>query len=178
VINILRLIKVRQEYATPPVSVEDLKLYLQVEGTAYDSQFLAYIWTATDQVEQYTRKSLAANTVYCTFEQKADSVLLPFSPLDEVVSAFWKKCPLQMISATYQIINEGEPDAEFAGEDGKGSFAWPTYRVEYTTTADPSLALKEAVKIQAGYLWQNRDTTNPGWSPAAKAIVNANKRIV
>jgi hypothetical protein len=54
--------------------------------------------------------------------------------------------------------------------------AAPTYRVEYTTTATTQKDLIEAVKIQAGFLYTNRDELNPPkWSPLAKALADAGK---
>jgi hypothetical protein len=158
--------------------VADLKLLLQLEGSAYDDQLQAYLWAATNQIEQYCNISLSAKTVICSFEQRsADGVWLPFSPLDTILTAKWKRCPLQLIDATYTILNEGEQDATFIGENNSGSMPWPTYRVEYTTTALQSYDLKEAVKQQAAYLYTHRDELRPEkWSPFAKALADANKR--
>jgi uncharacterized phiE125 gp8 family phage protein len=52
-----------QDYAAEPVTVADLKLYLQIEGDAYDAQLAAYIKAARGLVEQATNISLTDKEV-------------------------------------------------------------------------------------------------------------------
>lgn len=166
-----------QEYAVTPVSVLQLKLLLQLEGTAYDDQLQMYLWAATTQIEQYTNTSLTAKTVICTFEQRdCNGVRLPLSPIDEILTVKWKKCPLQFMDACYEMAYAGYADQIFVGSNNSGSMPYPTYRVEYTTTPADNYALDEAVKQQAAFLYNNRDEPNPGvWSPLAKGLADANK---
>ncbi len=177
-IRVINTIHNLQEYAVTPVSVAELKAYLQVEGSAYDTQFQALLWAATQQVEEYTNISLTPKLVQSTFEQRGSSgVRLPYSPLDAIVTAKWKRCPISYIDATYTIVNDGEEDAIFVGENYSGSMPWPTYRVEYTTVAADIYALKEAVKVQAAYMYAQRDDgAAKSWSMVAKALMNAHRK--
>jgi hypothetical protein len=159
-----------QDYATSSVSVSELKLYLQLEGAAYDAQLQAYLWAAQKMVEDLCNVSLSPQVVIANFEQRSDSgVTLPFAPVDTIVTAKWRRCPLQSIDADY--TQDGDV---FIGEDASGDYAFPTYRVEYLTSAKVDLALTEAVKIQAGYMYQNRDEAVKGWSMVARALCNTN----
>ena len=175
-IRIKSIVANMNEYAVTPVTVHELKLYLQLEGTAYDAQLQAYLWAATEQVEQYTNTSLTSKAIACTFEQRsAAGVRLPFSPLDEIVNAQWKYCPVNYDPASYTILNEGEEDATFVGTNLQGRFPYPTYRVVYITKPSLSAAMREAVKVQAGWMYTNRDENAGEWSPVAKALAQAER---
>lgn len=181
--RILTLTKVPVTPDTLVVSLADLKLFLQLEGTANDSTLTAYIKAATSMVEEYLNLAVRANTVTVKFEQRDSSkpCPLPYAPIDTVTSAKWQECPLKFTDIEppyeYQVIIDGETDAQFYGDMGRGQMMYPTYRLVYTTGAFTDAAILEAIKIQAGWMWTNRDSTDaPALAPQALALIQTMKR--
>lgn len=156
------------EYATEPVTLEELKLYLQVEGTAYDDQLTRNIVAARGMVEQATNTSLTDHEII--LKARIDKTFrLPLAPVDAVTDVRWRKCP-----AILEPKDEGydywiEDDSFIP--DIKGEWV-----INYTTTASDVPQLAEAVLIQAGHLYTYRDQADkPSWDSKAEAIVNAYK---
>jgi hypothetical protein len=169
-IRLIRLSQALAEYATEPLTLDELKLYLQLEGTAYDDQLTASIKAVRDQVEQYTNISLTDKTITATYNINGPMELrLPLAPVAEVTDARWRKCP-----ATLLPKDEGYDwwlDDDIFTVDIRGE-----WKITYSTTALESEGLKEAIKVQAGFAYTNRDEYKAGkWHPIAWALMQANK---
>ena len=158
-----------QDYATEPVTVEDLKLYLQIEGDAYDAQLLAYIKAARGLVEQATNISLTDKDV-TTKARLTGAFRLPLAPVGVVGDVFRRRCPAIMdpMAEGYDYYLDG--DTFYPVLIGK------EWKIEYTTVAETNTELAEAVKYQAGHLYTFRDDkTAAAWDAKALAIVDAYK---
>ena len=158
-----------QDYATEPVTVEDLKLYLQIEGDAYDAQLAAYIKAARGLVEQATNISLTDKDV-TTKARLTGGFRLPLAPVDAVGDVYRRKCPAVMepMAEGYDYYLDG--DTFYPVQVGK------EWKIEYTTVAETNTELAEAVKYQAGHLYTFRDDkTAVAWDVKALAIVDAYK---
>lgn len=166
--RIIRILKTDSDYAAEPLTLEELKLYLQVEGTAYDDQFEAYITAARNMVERATMRSLVDSEVMLRLNVRtSDYYALPYSPLAEIIDIRWKKCPSQ-------VLPQDEGYDYLLDDDGEVAFLhYRDWYLTYTTTALIDSALTEAIKIQAGYMYMSRDDANaPKWHPRAKAIID------
>jgi uncharacterized phiE125 gp8 family phage protein len=158
-----------QDYAAEPVTVTDLKLYLQIEGDAYDAQLLAYIKAARGLVEQATNISLTYKDV-TTKATLTGAFRLPLAPVDAVGDVYRRKCP-----AIMEPMAEGY-DYYLEGDILIPVLAGREWKIEYTTAAEDHTELAEAVKYQAGHLYTFRDDkTAEGWDSKAVAIVDAYK---
>ena len=158
-----------QDYAAEPVTVADLKLYLQIEGDAYDAQLAAYIKAARGLVEQATNISLTDKEV-TTKATLTGAFRLPLAPVDVVGNVYRRKCP-----AIMEPMAEGY-DYYLEGDSLIPVLAGREWKIEYTTTAETSTELAEAVKYQAGHLYTFRDDkTAEAWDAKAVAILDAYK---
>jgi uncharacterized phiE125 gp8 family phage protein len=167
--------------AAEPVTVSEVKAFLQVEGTAYDSVLAIFITAARKQIEQYCNVSLVPKEIICKVRNPNYKPFpLPFGPVDTVTAVKWKECPSQLVTLTegddYDVdlgtityINSSEADTQPCN----------FHQVEYTTTADTSVAFKQAIIAQAAYMYTHRDDASvAGWSNAALALCNTLKNVV
>jgi hypothetical protein len=157
------------DYATEQVTVDELKSYLQVEGTAYDSQFETIIKQARGIVELATSISLVDHEVI--LKAHIDKPLrLPMSPLDEATDVRYRKCP--------SVLTPAVEDEDYQIEDDtfiplrSKPCGWV---IDYTTTATDIEQLIEAVKIQAAWMYTNRDSSESSIAPQAQALIDAYK---
>ena len=154
--------------AMEPITFQQLKLYLQVEGSAYDAQFQAYIVAARGMVEKATNRSLVDSNVELRLNiRSVDFTTLPFGHLSALTDVRWKKCPAQILpmSEGYDYFTGGIDEVAFT--------RYGDWYVNYSTIALNDPELIEAVKIQAGHLYMTRDLTDaPKWHPRAKLIVD------
>ena len=147
----------------------DLKLYLQIEGDAYDAQLAAYIKAARGLVEQATNISLTDKDV-TTKARLTGGFRLPLAPVDAVGDVYRRKCPAVMepMAEGYDYYMDG--DTFYPVQVGK------EWKIEYTTVAETNTELAEAVKYQAGHLYTFRDDkTAVSWDSKALSIVDAYK---
>jgi hypothetical protein len=158
-----------QDYAAEPVTVADLKLYLQIEGDAYDAELAAYIKAARGLVEQATNISLTDKDV-TTKATLTGNFRLPLSPVDAVGDVYRRKCPaiMEPMLENYDYYLDGDTFCPvLIGKE---------WKIEYTTAAEDHTELAEAVKYQAGHLYTFRDDkTAEAWDSKALAIVDAYK---
>ena len=162
-------------YQTEPVSVGDLKTFLQLEGDAYNGILAYYITAARKKIENYCDVSLVPKSIKAQFMTMGCSPMtLPFPPFDAIQQVGWKKCPSTWIeldgSSTpydYTIVNdEGFKVSIQANISG-------TFRVQYTTKAVADNGVfNMAILMQAGYMYTQRDSPDvPDWNQQAKAMV-------
>jgi uncharacterized phiE125 gp8 family phage protein len=169
------------EGAAEPVSAAEVKAFLQIEGTAYDTVIEIFITAARKQIEQYCNVSLVPKEIVCKVRNPNYKPFpLPFGPVDTVTAVKWKECPSTLTTLTvdtdYDVdygtityIESSEADTQPCN----------FHQVEYTTTADTSAAFKQAIIAQAGYMYTHRDdATVAGWSNAALALCNTLKNVV
>ena len=165
--RIMKVAKVLQEGPTEPVSVADLRLYLQLEGTAYDAQLAHYITAARRMVEQQVNRSLVDSAVTAQLSVRSNNFSpLPYYPLDEITDIRWKRCPQRILPMQegYDYVVDGDRIAFLRLGD---------WFLQYTTTGINDPSLTEAVKVQAGFMYTFRDdATVGGWHPMAKAIID------
>lgn len=78
--------------ASEPVSLESAKLFLRLAADETpsshpeDSLITAWIKSARGQVERYTGRRLVTQTLRLTLDSFPDDILLPVSPVQEIVS--------------------------------------------------------------------------------------------
>ena len=72
--------------AGEPVELEDVKIFLRIDGNALDSQIAGFIRAARGQVEATTSTRLMTQTVKVAADSFADLELLPIGPVATVVS--------------------------------------------------------------------------------------------
>jgi uncharacterized phiE125 gp8 family phage protein len=175
--------------ATEPLSLDDAKLHLQVDGDAENVTIDALVYAAREWLENFTGRALIQQTWDLKLDSFADcdyfregAIWLPKPPVTAVssvtyvdtagVSQTWS-------SSEYQTDLPSGPHARRARIQPAYGYTWPTTRDQpnavtirfvagYGTTAEsvPSL-LVTAMKLLIGQWFQHRASdeaaTVPGW---------------
>lgn len=157
--------------AAEPVTVDELKTYMQLEGTAYDAPLEIFIKAARKKIENYCNVSLVSKQITAFFfTVGASEMKLPFSPVDTVTEVTHKDCCDWEVLDIYGWCAMGD------GVTAKNTCG--KHKVTYTTTADTSDVFKQAILMQAGYQYSQRDEANaPDWNPQAKAMIDEERNI-
>ncbi len=155
-------------YLTEPVTVAEVKTYLQLEGTAYDAILAPSITAVRRQIEAYCNTSLVPKSIRVQISNTSTyPITLPYGPVDGITSVLWKKCPAQWVEqiAPYDYNADEDYNLDMS-ESG-------LFQIEYTTAASDNDALKQAIIMQVGYLFTQRDEANvSGWSKQVEAILS------
>jgi hypothetical protein len=163
----ISLVKLSDPYGIEPVTVNELRAYLQVEGEAYDSQFSTIITQARGIIERACNVSLIESEVKLKAKLSKDYEL-DYSPVLEVLDVRYRKCPVQVMPAVegtdYVILYD-----TFVPLQTREWF------ISYITVPTTEVGLIEAVKIQAAWMYTNRDADITAVAPQARVLVDAYK---
>lgn len=156
---------------TPPaayaVTTSEAKAHCRVDGTDDDTLIDGLIAAATEYAEQYTGRSLAAQTWKLTLDAFSDSILLPKGPVQSVASVkyFDAAGDEQTVSAgDYTLDNTSDPAWIVRNSDA----SWPTpmdganvvsvtYATGYSTVPAP---IKQACLLLIGDWYRGRENTS------------------
>ena len=157
--------------SSEPVTVAELKAYLQLEGTAFDSVLNAMITSSRAMIENRIGVSLIEKDAVAIMELKADiSSQIPIYPITDVTSVEFSGDG----GETWEVLTEFK-DYVIVGNDRKEieSLQGPGLtRITYELGAGNYSDLIQAVTIQAGYMWTHRDAANvKGISPIVEMII-------
>jgi uncharacterized phiE125 gp8 family phage protein len=156
-----------------PVSLAEAKAQCRVLHDDEDDLLDGLIAAATSMVEDYTGRSLMAQTWRLTIDEFADRILLPRGPVQSV-SAFTvlpqTGSAATVDSALYALDNESDPAAIVR----QPSASWPTpgdrvnpisitYLAGYDTVP---AAIKHAILMLVGNWFRNRETLLTGTTVA------------
>lgn len=168
----LRTLKVLQDnadaYQTEPVTLQEAKDYLQVEGTAYDDTITAFIVAARKKVEDYTNVSLVPKQIQATVRVfNYAEFPLPYVYPDEIESLTWRKCPSTQVALVentdYFLNGEWVYIPEYKGD----------FVVTYTTQEyDGDMGIfKQAIKSLVKFMYNPTDEVNPTMPNEVKALL-------
>ena len=152
------------------VTVEDVKNYLQIEGTAYDGQLSIFITAARQVIEQSYSVSLIEKTVVAIMDvTKPDPFRLPFYPVGSVTQVKWRKCP-----STWVTLTPDEDYYTFGDESVYiDSSEVGLHEITYTLGVDPRTVYIQAIQAQVGYMFNNRDAKPGDVAPEVTALLSA-----
>ena len=142
--------------ATEIVTVADVKTYLQIEGTAYDGPIGIFITAARQMIERATGCILLERTAVATIHNTGlGAMLLPYGPVTEVTQVRWRKCP-----STWETLVLADEEYSTYGNDRVyvESVEVGLHEITYTLGVDGNVIFEQAVKAQAGYMFNNRDS--------------------
>lgn len=169
--NIKILVDNSDTYQTEPVTVAEVKTYLQLEGTGYDTIITPMIVQVRKQIESFCDVSLVNKSIQTQIFNRSDlPMVLPYPPVSGITEVKWKKCPAQwvVLQAGYDYDLDDNYDID-SSESG-------LHQITYTTEPDTDAALLHAIVIQVGYLFTQRDEADVnGWSKQAMAILNTRR---
>lgn len=143
-------------YNTEPVTVAELKTYLQIEGTAYDGPLEIFITAARQKIENYCNVSLVPKSLVVLAELTSNykPVSLPFGPIDSVTSIEWQP---DCGCGDWEVLASDE-DFFTLGNNVFKIMKHGLIKATYTTEADDRSVWKQAIKAQAAYSFNNRDS--------------------
>lgn len=163
-------------YQTEPVSVDEVKLAIQMEGTAYDAPLTLQIKAARKKIEKYCNVSLVSKSILASFTTVGLSTMkLPRPMVDEIVKVEWKECPTTWLELTvddsYEIVNDESLETEIlSSEIGK-------HRIHYITHPIEDISIyQQAIIMQAGYMFMQRDNpTAPEWNTQVQSLLEESR---
>lgn len=139
--------------ATEIVTVADVKIYLQIEGSAYDGPIGIFITAARQMIEKLCNVSLMEKTAIATIHATGYKFTLPYKPVSGITQVRWRKCPSEWVTLATE-------DYDTTGNDGITieSSEVGLHEVTYTLGQDTDGIYQQAIKAQAGWMFNNRDT--------------------
>lgn len=155
--------------ATEIVSVTELKEYLQIEGTAYDNTLAIFITAARQFIEAKCNISLIEKSVIVTiYSSNYKPFELPYSPITAITQVKWRKCPSE-----WQILTYDDEYSTFGNNRVSiESSEVGLHEISYTLGVDTKSVFIQAVKAQAGYFFNNRDSDKENtMAPECKALL-------
>jgi uncharacterized phiE125 gp8 family phage protein len=155
--------------ATEIVSVAELKEYLQIEGTAYDNTLAIFITAARQFIEAKCNISLIEKSVIVTiYSSNYKPFELPYSPITSITQVKWRKCPSE-----WQILIYDDEYSTFGNNRVSiESSEVGLHEISYTLGVDTKSVFIQAVKAQAGYFFNNRDSDKENtMAPECKALL-------
>jgi len=167
-------------YLTEPVTVQEVKDYLQLVGTGYDGPLAIFITTARKQIENYCNVSLTAKIVRAQIRNTISSkpFPLPYSPIVSVTSLVWKRCRSTAVDQVY--LTDWwfvDPDADQKWiSSGRCTIDRNQGFIALYTTMPPAdvTPFKQAILSQVGYIYNNRDSENAEqFSPETKGLIDS-----
>lgn len=152
-----------------PVTLDEAKNFLKIDGALEDNLISALITAARQRVEEYLGKSLITQTWDVYFDSVSDRVKLP-------------RPPVQSIEGVYVMDDTGNEtivdSADYLVRNNEilTIAGWPSYssfqgfRVRFIagygpTTDDVPQAVKKAIMLLIGNMYENRDGW---WTESAK----------
>lgn len=156
--------------AVEPVSLIEAKSHLRVDFSDDDTLIRSYITAARGYVEQHLRRALVTQTWESVLDYwpATGRLMLPFPPLQSVTSVTYYDedgASAVFASSNYLVDAVGEPGCIVL----KTNKSWPTVTLQetngvvvrfvagYGVAADVPEAIKAAIKLTLGTLYENRE---------------------
>lgn len=157
-----------------PVSLDEAKLHLRVDGTEEDDYIAGRIAAAREACELEARRAFVTRTLDLSIACWPDYVLgLPMPPLVSVTSISYTDVDgnVSTLSASNYVVNANvEPGLIIR----KPSASWPSvallpgpsivvrYVAGFGTAADVPAVYKQAILLTLGHMYENRESVIVG----------------
>lgn len=152
--------------STELVSADDLKTYLQIEGTAYDAVLEIFISAARHMIERMCSVSLFDKVAVAEIHNTGyKAFTLPWGPVASVDVVEWKKCPSEWVTLT---TDEYSSDINYNATIESSEMG--LHRITYMLGVDGRTVFAQAIKAQAGFMFTNRDAKNTGVANIAPEV--------
>jgi hypothetical protein len=149
---------------TEPVTLNELKEWAKVDGSADDAILTALIIAAREMCEKYTGVNFVQRQVTVLFNNVNGGTYLPYGPVGTITGVYDED------NNSIDYVAKG---VEFKAVVSPRSALKAIYQGGYSTLPE---TLKTAVKAQALFLYENRGENNFTISPIAKALLDLYKR--
>lgn len=166
--------KLIEPAANEPVSLDEAKAQLRVDGDDENDFITGLIAAARGYFEETAHRALISQTWRVTLDEWFDEIELPRAPLQAVTFIKYRDADgvqATVDSSTYLVDTESEPGRIVLAK----SQSWPsgelhrlnpiqiTYVAGYGDEADDVPAtMRQAIKLLIGHWYENRETTVTG----------------
>jgi uncharacterized phiE125 gp8 family phage protein len=165
-----------------PLTLEEVKLQLRIDGNEEDALLTGLIQAATEHVQNITNRQLMPATYELSLDRLNASIPLPRPPFAAITT-------LTAIDEVGQVV-EFEADTHFTSDYtsdaatvyGVADSLWfdnsytgvkVTYEAGYPTAADIPALIKQAMLLIIGYLYNNREDVNDRFPKASENLLNS-----
>ena len=147
--------------ATPtiePISLQEAKLHLRVDGTSEDFAILNKVTASRQLVELYTRRALIAQTWRLSLDKSTLEIALPWVPLAQVISVVLDEA----------VVSASDYHVDLDGARVIPLRQWPSplfpggLKIDYIAgygnlSSDVPSVFREATLQTLGHLYTNRE---------------------
>lgn len=157
-----------------PVSVAEAKAHLRVVGSTDDTLIGALIAAATDHLDGWSGilgRALVTQTWRQDFGRFCDAMRLPLGPAASVTSVTYydgDNVSRTLAETVYELVTDArgpfvglKPDQSWPSTYGRRNAVSVTY-VAGTAAADVPAAIKAAIMLMVGNLYENREANVVG----------------
>lgn len=159
--------------ASEPVSLDEAKLHLRVDGDDEDDFIAGLLVAAREYFEETTRRALISQTWRLSLDEWPDEIELPKPPLVSVTSITYKDdvgAQTTLSSSVYLVDTESEPGRIVlaSGQSWPAGTLYPVNPIQVTYVAGYGAAtavperMKQAIKLLLGHWYENREATVAG----------------
>lgn len=163
-----------------PITLNELKAHLRIDGTDEDQLLGIYLTAARQQCEHESRRAFVTQTLKLQLEQwpHGDRIALPRPPLQSVTSIVYTD-----VNGNSNTVSTSEYIVDTDGEPGHIYLAygktWPsttlrpgpsitiTYVAGYGEPEGVPATYKQAIQLLAGHYYENREAVviGQGFTP-------------
>lgn len=79
-------VEIKTDLTTEPVTVAEMKDYLNIDFGAWDTLLATLISGARSKMERYTGCTFGTKTLVATFQKVADNIDIPYGPIQSITS--------------------------------------------------------------------------------------------
>ena len=154
----------RASVVTEPVTLNELKEWVKVDGSEEDAILTALIIAAREMCEKYTGVNFVQRQVTVLFNNVNGGTYLPYGPVGSITGVY------DTDGNSIDYVAQG---VDFKAVMSPRSTLKAIYSGGYSVLPE---SLKTAIKSQALFLFENRGENNFTISPVAKSILDLYKR--
>lgn len=148
-------VEIKTDLTTEPVSVGEMRDYLNIDFGAWDTLLATLITGARSKMERYTGCTFGTKTLVATFQKVADNIDIPYGPIQSITSV--KSIDEAGVKTTltagtdYLVTGNSFKNIRFHGID-------TPIEIEYVAGYDPLPGdLKVAIMKQVGMDFEFRE---------------------
>lgn len=148
-------VEIKTDLTTEPVTVAEMRDYLNIDFGAWDSLLATLITGARSKMERYTGCTFGTKTLVATFQKVADNIDIPYGPIQSITSV--KSIDESGVKTTltagtdYLVTGNSFKNIRFYGID-------TPIEIEYVAGYDPLPGdLKVAIMKQVGMDFEFRE---------------------
>lgn len=174
--------KVTTEPSAEPITRDEAKLHLRVDGTAEDTLIDGLIVAARQMVEQYLNRVLITQTIVQKHSSFSGGIRIYRHPIQSLSSIVYKNVSNEtttLSTEVYRLVANGEPayilpdhGKTFPTTTGEAENIEITYVAGYGEASAVPQTIKQAMLLIIGDLYENRQDAKRTMPQASQCLLN------